>query len=321
MTNWRPSSPAAAAKSRAAMLQRMRDYFEAREVLAVDTPALSSFASSDVSIDSVVATLATGPRFLHTSPESSMKCLLAAGYPDIYSICRVFRDGERGRQHLPEFTLLEWYRLGFQLSDIVADTTALIAHSLARPDLANQVDVLDYADAFRDAANLDVFTTSIEELADAVSADASLRNSIGDDRNAWLDLMLTSAIMPGFSTDRLTVLRHYPRAQAALARICPDDRRCADRFEVFLGPLELANGYVELTDADEQRQRFEHDNEQRRLAGKPETAVDELLLGALQHGLPACAGVALGIERLQMIFDRVDNIDRVVTFSERNSHE
>lgn len=303
------------------MLQRVRDYFAALDVLAVDTPALSAYASSDSNIDSVVASLATGTQFLQTSPESSMKCLLAAGYPDIYSICRVFRDGEHGRQHLPEFTLLEWYRLGFQLADIVADTTALIALCLTRPELAEQVDVLDYAAAFQDAAELDVFTAGIEELADSASADSSLRKSIGDDRNAWLDLVLTSAIVPGFATDRLTVLRHYPCNQAALARICPADKRCADRFEVFLGPLELANGNVELTDTAEQRSRFERDNEQRRVAGKPEAAADELLLAALQHGLPACAGVAVGIERLQMIFDQVDHIDKVVAFSARNNNE
>lgn len=302
------------------MLRRVRDYFAACDVLAVDTPALSTFASSDSNIDSVVASLATGSQFLHTSPESSMKCLLAAGYPDIYSICRVFRDGEHGRQHLPEFTLLEWYRLGFQLSDIVADTTALIARSLARHDLAEQYDVIDYAQAFKDGSDIDIFTASIEDLAARTSADSSLRESVGDNRDAWLDLVLTTAIVPGFATDRLTVLRHYPRSQAALARLCPADTRCADRFEVFLGPLELANGYVELTDAAEQRVRFERDNEQRRAAGKPEVEADELLLAALQHGLPACAGVAVGLERLQMICDQVDRIDQVVTFSVRNNH-
>lgn len=302
------------------MLQRARDYFAEQDVLAVDTPAMSTFATSDTNIDSIVALPASGNQFLHTSPESSMKCLLAAGYPDIYSICRVFRDGELGRRHLPEFTLLEWYRLGFELPAIVADTTSLIARCLQRAELADDLAILDYGDAFRQAAGLDVFAASCEELADAAAADTALRAAVGEDREAWLDLVLSTVVVPGFNTDRLTVLRHYPRSQAALARICPADDRCADRFEVFLGPLELANGYVELVDASEQRQRFERDNQQRQKNGKPAVACDEFLLAALEHGLPPCAGVAVGLERLQMIFDEVDNIADVVTFAARSDH-
>ena len=320
MIQWRPSSAASAAHSRAAMLQRVRDYFVIRDVLAVDTPALSAFATSDLNIDSIVASVASEPQYLHTSPESSMKCLLAAGYPDIYSICRVFRDGEKGRQHLPEFTLLEWYRLAFDLKQIIADTTALIANCLERPELGEEYAVIDYADAFQSSIGIDVFAATVDELADSLCADNSLRESIGNDRDAWLDLALSSRIAPNFAAGQLTVLRHYPRDQAALARICPQDERCADRFEVFLGTLELANGYVELTDAKEQRARFEHDNERRRIAGKPEVEGDALLLAALQHGLPECAGVAVGIERLQMIHDQVDSIDKVVTFATRKSN-
>jgi lysyl-tRNA synthetase class 2 len=299
------------------MLQRVREYFSENQVLAVDTPALSDFASTDLNIDNVLATYENGSRFLHSSPESSMKCLLAAGYPDIYSIARVFRDGEQGRMHLPEFTLLEWYRLGFGLRKIVSDTTTLIAHCLDRPELAETISTINYADAFRETAGVDVYADSIDELADAASADVSLRVSIGDDRDAWLDLILSTRIAPSFATDRLTVLSHYPKSQAALARICPDDKRCADRFEVFFGLLELANGYVELTDAAEQRARFRRDNERRQTAGKPELDCDDLLLAALQHGMPECAGVAVGFERLQMIYDEVDDIANVVTFAAR----
>jgi lysyl-tRNA synthetase class 2 len=303
------------------MLQRAREYFAEQQVLAVDTPALSDFASTDLNIDNVIATYENGSRFLHTSPESSMKCLLAAGYPDIYSIARVFRDGEQGRTHLPEFTLLEWYRLGFGLTEIVTDTTTLIARCLERPEFMETINTINYADAFRETASVDVYTDSIGELADAASADESLRASIGADRDAWLDLILSTRIVPSFATDRLTVLSHYPKSQAALARICPDDRRCADRFEVFFGALELANGYVELTDAAEQRARFRHDNEQRQTAGKPKLDGDDLLLAALEHGMPDCAGVAVGFERLQMIHDAVDNIADVVTFAVRAKHE
>ncbi len=303
------------------MLANIRAYFEEQDVLAVDTPALSAFATSDPNIDNVSAQLASATAYLHTSPESSMKCLLAAGYPDIFSICRVFRDGEKGPRHLPEFTLLEWYRRDYLLADIVADTTALIARSLERPELCTDVDIVDYSIIFQELVGIDVFDASCEQLADAAAADSGLTASIAQDRNAWLDLILVTKIAPTFAPDRLTVLQHYPRAQAALARECPDDGRVADRFEVFYATLELANGYVELTDAVEQRARFLKDSEDRETAGKPATPGDELLLAALQSGLPECAGVAVGFERLQMIYERTDNIDEVVTFSTRTSNE
>jgi lysyl-tRNA synthetase class 2 len=247
-----------------------------------------------------------------------MKCLLAAGYPDIYSIARVFRDGESGPRHLPEFTLLEWYRLDYQLADIVADTAALIASALQRPELQNSVQVHDYADIFRDTTGLDVFSADCGALADAAGADAGLRASLGADRAAWLDLLLVEKITPGFAQDRLTVLQHYPIPQAALARACPGDARIADRFEVFYGTLELANGYVELTDADEQRQRFLQDAALREREQRAAAPIDEWLLAALQHGLPDCAGVAVGFERLQMIDENTDKISDVVTFANRS---
>ena len=303
------------------MLAHIRAYFEKQDVLAVDTPALSAFATSDPNIDNVTAQLASATAYLQTSPESSMKCLLAAGYPDIYSICRVFRDGEKGPRHLPEFTLLEWYRRDFRLADIIADTTALIAHCLDRKELATNIDIIDFSDIFQQVVGINVFDSSCEQLAAAAAADRSLKTSIGQDRNAWLDLILVTRIAPTFAPDRLTVLQHYPRAQAALARVCPADGRVADRFEVFYATLELANGYVELTDAVEQRARFLQDNENRETAGKPAAAADELLLAALQNGLPECAGVAVGFERLQMIYEQTECIDDVVTFSSRTSDE
>lgn len=302
------------------MLARVRSYFDEREVLAVDTPALSSFPGSDPNIDSFSLREADD-LWLHTSPESSMKCLLAAGYPDIYSICRVFRGGELGARHLPEFTMLEWYRLGFQLSEIIADTTSLIATCLQQDALADDVTIVDYADVFLREAGVDVFAADASVLAQAAGADADLQRALGDDRAAWLDYILVQSVAPTFAVDRLTVLQHYPREQAALARVCPADDRVADRFEVFYGTLELANGYVELTDAAEQRSRFLRDLEDRRASGKVVTPIDEFLLDALASGMPNCAGVALGFERLQMISDKTDNIGDVVTFTTRMRRE
>ena len=320
MTQWRPSSAPDIACHRADMLARVRQHFESQQVLAVDTPALSAFATSDPNIENF-AVRGKERHYLHTSPESSMKCLLAAGYPDIYAISRVFRNGESGVRHLPEFTLLEWYRLGFQLPEIVADTTALIASCLGRDELCSSVDVVDYAAAFAAHAGVDVFAANCDELAHSIGADSSLRHSLGEDRNAWLDLLLVSKVVPAFAPDRLTVLQHYPVAQAALARVCPDDARIADRFEVFCGTLELANGYVELTDVQEQRRRFEQDLRERERAQQETTPIDELLLAALEHGLPQCAGVAVGFERLQMLYEQTENIADVVTFAHRNGCE
>ena len=315
MSNWQASSPVAVARHRAEMLARARAYFTEQQVLSVDTPALSEFASTDPNIESCSVQLGSGSQyFLHTSPEFCMKRLLADGYPDIYSICRVFRAGEIGPYHSPEFTLLEWYRLNFELGDMISDTTALIAACIEQPSLHEDAVVVDYSRAFQDSAGIDVYSASIDELASVVAPDDRLRASIDDDRNAWLDLILTSVVAPAFNPNRLTVLQHYPAAQAALARVCPGDKRTADRFEVFHGTTELANGYVELTDADEQRRRFDRDIEIRRSAGQSVSPPDPQLLAALDSGLPDCAGVAVGLERLQMIHAHAVHIKSVVTF-------
>ena len=299
------------------MMRRIRACFDAADVLEVDTPALSSYAVSDTQIESFEiqqCLVSQRPLYLHTSPEVCMKRLLSAGYPDIFSICRVFRDGESGPRHQPEFTMIEWYRLGFGLQDIVDDTIKLIAAALNTDELTKPHQY-DYRDIFLQIANVDPLTATIDELADAASADSDLRKALGDERDDWLDLLLATHIAPAFDTHRLTVLRHYPASQAALARLCPDEPRVADRFEVFFGALELANGYVELVDAEEQLQRMHADNADRRRRNRTVRPHDRSLLAALQAGLPASAGVAMGFERLQMIHDTTDDIGDVITFS------
>jgi lysyl-tRNA synthetase class 2 len=297
-------------------LRRLREYFDRESVLEVDTPALSPSAVSDIHIESLTVSscLTAVPLYLQTSPEFCMKRLLASGYPDIYSICRVFRDAEVGRGHQPEFTMLEWYRLDFGLSDIVADTTAAIATALDRPALTERLVTIEYRDAFGAACGVDPFEASPSELADVAAADTDLRHALGDERDDWLDLLMTTQVVPSFATDELTVVTHYPASQAALARLCPDDRRVADRFEVFMGAVELANGYVELTDAGEQASRIADDQAARARRKLPIRPHDQNLLAALESGLPACAGVALGLERLQMMHDRTGNIHDVISF-------
>jgi lysyl-tRNA synthetase class 2 len=325
MTNWQPTSNVDAARGRADMLQRIRQYFSDGDVLAVDTPAFSQYAVSDTNIESfeLQPSFAKKQWYLNTSPEFAMKRLLAAGYPDIYSICRVFRDGELGKRHQPEFTMVEWYRLGFSMAEMITDTVQLIASALSITTLAATTGYagarrLDYADAFRQYANVDVFDASIDELAASAAADAELREALGDDRDAWLDLILSTVICENFAADELTVLQHYPANQAALARLCPSDARVADRFEIFLGNSELANGYVELTDADQQLTRIESDQARRRRSGLTIRPHDKTLLAALQAGLPECAGVAVGLERLLMAFKQTDDIRDVIAFAHEN---
>lgn len=318
--SWRPSSDAAAARRRASLLARARRFFSTRGVLAVDTPALARATASDPNLDSlpVQTSLSDRPLYLMTSPESAMKRLLAAGYPDIYSICRVFRDSELGTRHELEFTMIEWYRRDYSLDEMAQETCALIAAVLDQPALENTVDRVEYRRIFGEVTSVDPLGATVEELADAADADQGLRAALGDDRNAWLDLVFATRVAPALDPERITVVRRYPAGQAALARLCPDDPRLADRFEVFLAGLELANGYVELTDARELGRRVDADLEKRRVGGRDPVPVDTQLLAALEHGLPECAGVAVGFERVQMIHDNTADIADVVPFSIRN---
>lgn len=315
---WQPSSDAAIARLRASMLDRARQYFRTQGVLEVDTPALSRSAVSDPHIESVAATLAVDAQtgyYLHTSPEFNMKRLLCDGYPDIYQICKVFRDDEFGRRHQPEFTMIEWYRLDFRLKQMANDTLAFIAAILERPSLSTDAIHINYADAFEEFAGCNPFTADLAELIAVAVADASLIESIGDEADAWLDLILDQKVVPRFAKDRLTVLSHYPLSQAALARQCPADPAVADRFEVFLGRSELANGYVELVDADEHARRFAEDQATRKLHGQTERPLDNRFLDAVRHGLPECAGVAVGFDRLLMIHAGTEDIGDVQTFA------
>lgn len=298
------------------MLRRLRNYFDRESVLEVDTPALSASAVSDIHIESLTVSscLTAAPLFLQTSPEFCMKRLLASGFPDIYSICRVFRDAEVGRGHQPEFTMIEWYRLDFNLGEIITDTIAAIAVALDEPSLIDQMVAVEYKDAFLCACGIDPFDAPVSDLASAAGADEDLCSTLGDNRGDWLDLLMTTRVAPSFTTEQLTVVKHYPAAQAALSRICPDDMSVADRFEVFMGAVELANGYVELTDARVQADRIANDQAERLRRNIPERPHDQNLIAALESGLPACAGVAVGLERLQMMHDKTDDIRNVIPF-------
>ncbi len=307
----------ASSSRRAAMLKRARDFFEQRNVLEVDTPILSRFAVSDPQIESVEVSLALESEsswFLQTSPEYCMKRLLSAGYPDIYEICKVFRDGESGRHHQPEFTMVEWYRLDFTLKEMMRETVEFINCVIDEDRMTKPPVYLSYAQAFADFAGVDCSTVDAATLADLLEADDDLRTSLGDQRDDWRNLLLAEKVSSQFPADRLTVLHHYPASQAALARICPDDASVADRFEIFAGPLELANGYVELLDPDEQMQRFEVDQNRREQFGRPRRPIDDEFVAALKSGLPPCAGVAVGFDRLHMLNEGIDDIRLTLNF-------
>lgn len=287
------------------MLRQIRLFFDQRNVLEVETPALSSAAISDPAIHSIAA----GNRYLHTSPELAMKRLLAAGSGDIYQICKVFRDGESGRNHNLEFTLLEWYRLGWNADQLQAETVTLI-QSLTEMSLA--VTPVNYCEYFKQILSVNPLNSSRDELhAVARSHNLDLEGEMSED--GWLDLLFSLVIVPIFPEDRLTIVTDYPASQAALARLNPDGETAA-RFEVFWGQTELANGYHELLDPQEQRQRFEQDQKIRAATGLPVMPLDERFLAALETGLPDCAGVALGLDRLLMKMSGLDHIDMVIPF-------
>lgn len=322
MIDWQPTSGPGTAARRAERLAAVRRFFAERDVLEVDVPALSQACVSDPNIDSleVTARLAGAKTlYLTTSPEYAMKRLLASGYPDIFAIARVFRDSELGRRHEPEFTLIEWYRRDFNLDAMARETCELIAAVLDRPALATEYVTTSYRRAFADISGSDALLAPLSDLVDLAETNAELRDALGDDRDAWLDLVLSTRIAPAFPEDRLTVLTHYPASQAALARLDESDPAVALRFEVFLGELELANGYVELADAREQRRRFDLEQARRRDAGRSFAPLDERFLAALESGLPDCAGVAVGFERLHMLYEGSDDIADVITFSFRDS--
>lgn len=302
--SWKPVAGVAVAQQRARLLQRAREFFRQRNVLEIDTPILGEAAVSDPGIESIATKLALAPTqtfYLQTSPEFYMKRLLAAGFPDIFEIGKVFRDAELGRSHQPEFTLIEWYRLGLKFEQIIQETVAFIETLLDSSRITAAADHFNYRDAFQRFADIDPMAANMDQLFKRLDADQDLQNSLGDSVDACLDLLMATRIAPQFKTDRLTVVQHYPASQAALARICPDDVTVADRFEVFFGSLELANGYVELTDAAEQRRRCAADQDKRKKGNAPIRPLDEKFVASLESGLPACAGVAVGFDRLLMI--------------------
>jgi lysyl-tRNA synthetase class 2 len=319
---WTPSADWATLRLRAELLARIRAFFAARGVLEVDTPALSAAALPDPHLTSFSTPYSgPGPRhgrtlYLHTSPEFPMKRLLAAGSGCIYQIARVFRDGEAGRRHNPEFTLLEWYRVGFDHHRLMDEVAELVTELLAGRLALAEPERLSYRELFQRHLDLDPRRVGVTELAMRAEAwGVPIPPGMpADQPDPWLDLLLTHCIEPRLDVGRLIFVYDYPASQAALARLRPGDPPVGERFELYLNGVELANGFHELGDVGEQRRRFEQENAARRALGLPVMPVDENLLAALKTGLPDCAGVALGFDRLVMLAAGKKSLAEVLAF-------
>jgi len=315
--DWRPCASNEALRARASLFADIRAFFTARGVLEVDTPHLCAAGNPDPSLRGF--TLASGGRdyFLATSPEFAMKRLLAAGVGDIYQLAHVFREAERGNHHNPEFMLLEWYRTGFELERLMDETVELV-RSVADGRLQDYaVEVVEYRELFRRTLHLDPIHASLGELRECAHALPVAAPALGEERDLWLDWLMGAHLQPRMAPHTLTLVTGYPATQAAMAQL-REDGFSAHRFELFCGPLELANGYQELTGANEQRARFMADLATRRRRGLMEPALDERLLAALSR-LPACSGVALGVDRLAMVVLGAQRLDDVVSFSAHNA--
>jgi lysyl-tRNA synthetase class 2 len=312
MIDWKPTASIATLELRASMLRAARDYFAATRTLEVETPTLSASAVTDVHLASIAADACGQRRFLHTSPEYPMKRLLAAGCGDIWQICRVYRDGESGRYHNPEFTMIEWYRLGIDHHALMSDVERLISAMLPPSRMFDSAERLTYREAMQLHAGIDAFDDPIPVLkARLESAGIDVPDSILSDRDACLDLIMSTLVGPNLGRERLSFVYDYPASQAALARI---RGQVASRFEAYLDGIELANGFHELGNAAEQRARFEADLADRIRRGLPPTPIDERFLAALEYGLPECSGVALGFDRLVMCALGATHIDEVLAF-------
>lgn len=316
--NYQPTCDIQALHARAKLYQTIRQFFAERQVLEVETPILSYAGTTDVHLTSITAQRHINGKmtthYLQTSPEFAMKRLLASGSGAIYQICKVFRDDEHGRKHNSEFTMLEWYRPDFSLQDLMQETHDLLKVCL--PYLSETTpQILSYKHAFQNRLDINPLQASLEQLKQTAQR-LGLDIDLGDNRLAYIDLLFSHIVEPSLGYDTPVFLTDFPPEMASLAKIKQDEdgERVSARFELYIQGLELANAYDELVDASVLRQRFEQDNAQRRAIGLVEMPIDEYLLSALPH-LPACSGIALGIDRLLMIATGQMQLEKVVSFT------
>ncbi|MDI9239645.1 EF-P lysine aminoacylase EpmA [Lysobacter sp. LF1] len=318
MNDWQPTASFDALRLRARLNAAVRAFFAQRGVTEVETPVMSMAGNTDPNIASFHLEFSGrtdgGPRtrWLRTSPEYPLKRLLAAGFGDCYELGRVFRDGEAGGRHNPEFTMLEWYRLGWDHHRLIEETAELVQVALALVGRTATLVRVDYHTLYREGLGIDPASASVDVLRRALG-DVVI-DPAGLTRDDWLDLLMTHRLQPAFPPDQLLAVYDYPASQCALARVRADAVPVAERFELYLGPLELANGYHELADAAEQGARFDRDLQVRRERDNALPPRDERLLQGLAAGFPQCAGVALGMDRLMMALAGTGRIADVLAF-------
>ena len=312
VNDWQPTASVDALKQRALLVRQIREWFFQQNVLEVETPQLSDGATTDPNIDS----FPVADRHLRTSAEFHLKRLLAQGCPDVYELGKVFRVDESGRNHNPEFTMLEWYRLGFDHHQLISDVEALLRHLHDNKDLV--FERVSYRDLWKQRTGIDPALTSCNEVANYLNrCSIEVPKSIANNLDALQDLAMGTVIADGLERDRYTCIIDYPASQASLARIdrSNPDWPVANRFEVYYGSVELANGFYELTDGAEQQARFDSDIRIRAQNCKPYMPIDTRFIAALNHGMPDCAGVAVGIDRLMMVLmPDIEALQQVISF-------
>ena len=315
---WEPSAAIEVLRARAQFLKKVREYFDTRGVYEVDPPLLSEGVATDPHLNAFDVACASGKyRYLQTSPEFGMKRMIAAGSGAIYCLGKVFRKDELGRRHNPEFTMLEWYRPHWDHHQLMTEVDDFIATMVG----TQPATMTTYRDLFETHLGINPHTISMEALPQiAITRGVVSQHEIPAlSRDGWLDLLISTCIEPLLGLDRPVIVSEFPASQASLAKIrevsdAHESYWVAERFEYYLGGMELANGYHELCCAQEQQSRFEEDIQLRREMQLPDRPIDHLLIAALAHGFPPCAGVALGIDRLLMFHQKVNHIAQVLPF-------
>ena len=323
--NWRPACDLQHLRFRAQMLTQIRAFFADRQILEVETPLLCAATGTDPHLDFFSSLYHSYPHnlplFLQTSPEFAMKRLLAAGCGSIYQICKAFRNGESGRLHNPEFTILEWYRLDFDLRQLMTEVAELI-HPLLNPTFDSlSCKQLGYQQLFAEITGLDALNFEPSEYGRYAEQQgfAEAIALCGDDHGMWLDFIFSHGVQPAMTPNIIYLVHDYPAMQSSLARVNCKDSRLVERFEVFVNGIELGNGFFELTDPIEQERRFDREIAIRERLGLPPVQKDQRFLAALQAGLPDCSGVAIGLDRLLMLAAKQPDIASVLAFPAANA--
>lgn len=318
ITGWQPTCSLQQLQARANLLQKIRVFFADRNVLEVETPLLCQSTGTDPNLDFFSTQYRSGSQsqtyYLQTSPEFCMKRLLAAGSGSIYQISKAFRNGESGRYHNPEFSLLEWYRIDFDLQQLMDEVAQLLQYLLA--PLKPEVECISYTEVFRQYTELDPLNFSVQSYIECAKSnnldDAEV--ICAENHSMWLDFLFSFLVQPQLGKQSICMVFDYPACQSSLARVKIEDQRLVERAEIFVNGVELGNGYYELTDPVEQQQRFDFERELRKQKGLCIPDIDKQFLNAIKAGLPDCSGMAIGLDRLMMLTTNSNTIDQVLAF-------